>query len=71
MPGLDLVAQVLAECQKAGFTDEGITEFCRRLSEKKSTNLEELPQETLQKILKNGISTITAHACNSAHACDG
>lgn len=71
MPGLDLVAQVLAECQRAGFTDEGITEFCRRLSEKKSTNLEELPQETLQKILKNGISTITAHACNSAHACDG
>ena len=71
MPGLDLVAQVLAECQRAGFTDEGITEFCRRLSEKKSTNLEELPQETLQKILRNGISTITAHACNSAHACDG
>jgi hypothetical protein len=63
-PAPDLFDQALARCRQAGLTDEGLAKFCDKLSQGTTKNLEKLPLNIIQAIVKNGIKPETVAECN-------
>ena len=63
-PAPALLEQALARCKQAGLTDEGLAKFCDKLSQGTTENLEKLPLDIIQAIIKNGIKPETVADCN-------
>jgi len=61
----DLATPALEVCKAAGLTPEGLVQFCLLVSNGAADDLILLPDQTLQRIISQGISAETVAKCNA------
>jgi hypothetical protein len=65
---VDPVQQAQQVCDAAGLTADGVIAFCLLVSSGRIATLSDLPAETLDRIIANGISPETVAKCNGPAA---
>jgi hypothetical protein len=66
-PPVDPVKAAADACVAAGLTSGGLIQFCLMVSNREASSLAQLPRQTLDRIIQQGISAETVAKCN-AHA---
>ena len=56
--------QAQEACMAGGLTSEGLIQFCQMVSQGKTSSLERLPRQILDRIISSGISAETLARCN-------
>jgi hypothetical protein len=62
---VDLVGDAAEACHSAGLTPEGLVQFCLMVSNGDADALILLPDQTLERIILQGISPETVAKCNA------
>jgi len=62
---VDLVGDAAEACHSAGLTPEGLVQFCLMVSNGDADALILLPDQTLERIIQQGISPETVAKCNA------
>jgi hypothetical protein len=65
-PQADPLQQAQQVCNAAGLTADGVIAFCLLVSNGKIAALADLPQQTLDRIIRQGISAETVAKCNGS-----